>query len=148
MFWNNGTSALKLTPMPVHLRDPEANTGNPTHYYIHGANLSGVNSYILGLNAVPSASGTNDIMLYGKQLPLTMVSGGQAPEVHTAFQDALPAYAEWMIQKRRGRDWQNQANAAGAEWERWIQKAQTWTNPLMMDFPTQIPDIAGLTTYY
>ena len=145
VFLNEGTSGsnIKLTPMDVRLRDPQANTGTPNSYYVWGANLSGANSFVLGLQPVPDTASTNALQLYAKQLPLTMVSGGQAPEIHLSFQDALPAYAEWMVLKRRGRDWRFQSLDAKQEWDEWIKKAKTWRNPLMTDTAIPTIDTAG-----
>lgn len=133
----------KLRPIDIQMRDPAKNTGSPAFYYVGGINVSGVNSYMLGLNPIPSSSGSSDLELYGRQQPLTMVAAGQAPEIMTPWQDYLVAYAANRVYMRRGPSYASMADRMWAEWERGIQKAKEFKNPLMEDWPTTIPDAAG-----
>jgi len=134
---------VKLKPITVHQRDPNKTTGNPLYYYIHGLNVSSVNSYSIGLNPIPSTSGTSDLELWGRQQPLTMVTGGQAPEIMTPWQDYLVAYAAWACYMRRGPDFKAMADDMWAIWTRGIEKAKAWRNPLMNDYPIEAVDTAG-----
>lgn len=142
--YNTTTGAKrKLRAIDLQSRDPQKQTGNPAYYYVGGINVSGVNSYMLGLNPIPASSGSSDLELYGRQQPLTMVSGGQAPEIMTPWQDYLIAYAANRCYTRRGPQWGQMADRMWAEWERGIVKAKEFKNPLMEDWPTTIPDAAG-----
>mgnify|MGYP006947913530 CR=1 FL=1 len=49
--------------------------------------------------SIPSTSGTSDLEIYFRQSPLTMVSGGQAPEIPGHFQYGLVAYAREVVGK-------------------------------------------------
>lgn len=68
--------------------DPTFSTGNPRRWANWGANLSGDNSPVFCLDPIPDASGTSDLIVHCYQLPKTMVSGGQAPEVRQRWQYA------------------------------------------------------------
>ena len=133
----------KLRPIDLQMRDPSASTGNPSYYYVTGINVSGVNSYAIGLNPVPSTSGSSDLVMRGRQQPLTMVTGGQAPEIMTPWQDYLIAYAANRVYVRRGPQWRSYAQDMWSEWERGIAKAKEFKNPLMEDWPTTVPDVMG-----
>lgn len=133
----------KLKPVSITQRDPAQNTGNPIFYTVWGRNVSGANAYTLLLNPIPSTSGTNDLIMYGRQQPLTMVSGGQAPEIMTPWQDYLIAYAAWCVYIRRGPNWAQMADRMWQNWERGLMKAKEWKNPLMDDWPTAIEDVMG-----
>ncbi len=69
--------------------DPRAPTGIPRNFAVWGLNVSGDNSPAFWIDPVPATSGTNDLICYGRQLPKTMVSGGQAPEVRLRWQYAV-----------------------------------------------------------
>jgi hypothetical protein len=138
-----GQTNIRLLPMMRNDRDPSASTGTPTRYYVSGRNVSGVNSFVIGLNPVPAASGTSDLTIHIRQMPLVMVSGGQAPEVPQPWQDALVSYAVWKALRRRGREWQSLAQEAAAEWADWLKKAERYVNPLMRDVPNQVYDNGG-----
>ena len=150
VFIYNTTTGVKrkLRPIDIQQRDPTKATGSPSYYYVGGINVSGVNSYYVGLNPIPSTSGTSDLELYGRQQPLTMVSGGQAPEIMTPWQDYLVAYAAWCIYIRRGVQWTGMADRMWAIWERGIEKAKEFKNPLMEDWPTAITDVMGYGVMY
>ncbi len=145
IFIYNTTSGAKrkLKPMDIQQRDAGQRTGTPLYYTVWGRNVSGVNSYTLVLNPIPDSSGVNDLVMYGRQQPLTMVAGGQAPEIMTPWQDYLIAYAAWASYMRRGPEWQPMADRMWMIWERGLKKAQSWVNPLMDDFPTTITDVMG-----
>lgn len=134
---------VKLRPIDLQARDPNKTQGTPAFYYITGLNVSGVNSYAIGLNPIPNFTGSSDLEVRGRQQPLTMVTGGQAPEIMTPWQDYLIAYAANRCYVRRGKEWGQMADRMWAEWERGIQKAKEFKNPLMEDWPTQIADAAG-----
>jgi hypothetical protein len=138
----------KLRPIDIQMRDPSAQTGNPAFYYVTGINVSGVNSYAIGLNPVPSASGSSDLVMRGRQQPLTMVTGGQAPEIMTPWQDYLIAYCANRVYMRRGPHYATMADRMWAEWERGIAKAKEFKNPLMEDWPTTVPDVMGYGRAY
>lgn len=138
----------KLRAIDLQSRDASKQTGTPAFYYVGGINVSGVNSYMLGLNPIPATTGSSDLELYGRQQPLTMVSGGQAPEIMTPWQDYLIAYAANRCYTRRGPAWGQMADRMWAEWERGIEKAKEFKNPLMEDWPTQIADAAGYGRAY
>lgn len=137
---------LRLTPITARQRDPVKNTGGSYYYYIWGINVSGVNSYYVGLNPIPDSNGSSDLEIYYHQLPLTMVDGGQGPEVPTQWQDALISYALWKIYRRAGRDFANMRDEAKAEWTDWLAKARRYVNPLQRDIPTTVDDTAGYYT--
>lgn len=141
-------SKTKLKPMALTSRDPVQNTGNPQFYTVWGGNVSGVNSYSILLNPIPSTSGTNDLIMYGRQQPQTMVTGGTAPEIMTPWQDYLVAYAAWATYIRRGPQWAPMADRMWQTWERGLAKAKEWKNPLMDDWPTTIEDAMGYGTVY
>ena len=150
VFIYNTTSGhkQKLRPIDIQSRDPSQSTGNPLYYYVGGINVSGNNSYTLGLNPIPSSSGSSDLIMYGRQQPTTMVTGGQAPEIMTPWQDYLIAYAANRCYVRRGPQWGSHADRMWAEWERGIKKAIEFRNPLMEDWPTTIQDVAGYGRAY
>jgi len=145
VFIYNTTTGVKrkLRPIDIQSRDPSKQTGSPAYYYVGGINVSSVNSYMLGLNPIPSTSGSSDLELYGRQQPLTMVTAGQAPEIMTPWQDYLVAYCANRCYIRRGPSWAGQADRMWAEWERGIAKAKEFKNPMMEDWPTTIADAAG-----
>lgn len=139
---------VKLRPMLVTQRDATKSPGNPSHYYIWGLNVSGVNSYYVGLNPIPSSSGTSDLEIYYRQQPQTMVAGGTAPEILTPWQDGLISFACWKVYRRRGKEWLNAALEAKAEWEDWVSKAKAYINPLQLDWPTEVTDTGGYLYNY
>jgi len=147
VFLNRTPDKLKLTPIRVTQRDPRASQGVPERYWIWGLNVSSVNSLTIGLNPVPLAAGTSDLHIYYRQLPLTMVAAGQAPEIPIQWQDALVSYAVWKTYRRRGREWAQMAREAQTEWEEWLKRARRYSNPLMTDVPTQVLDTGGYHTW-
>ena len=141
-------SQYRLLPISRQDRDATQSTGTPVFYYVSGGNVSGSNSYSIGLNPIPSSSGTNDLIIYIRQLPADMVSGGQAPEVIQPWQDALVSYAVWKCYRRRGKDWIAMAQSAQQEWMTWLQKAKRYVNPLMRDLPYQVYDNGGYMSFW
>lgn len=147
VFIYNTTSGQKqrLRPIDLMKRDATKSTGSPQYYYIWGLNVSSVNSFTVNLNPIPSTSGTSDLEIYFRQSPLTMVSGGQAPEVPGHFQYALVAYALWKIWLRdQSPIGTNLAMIYKNEWDQWVADAQSFINPLTLDMPQQIDDAMGM----
>ena len=139
----------KLRPIDLMRRDPERSTGDPLYYYIWGTNVSSSNSFTVNLQPIPSTSGTSDLEIWFRQRPLTMVSGGQAPEIPEHFQYALPCYAAWkLFQRDQSPLSLSLAGMYKAEWDEWIRSAQAFINPLTLDQPSTIPDVMGYTSYY
>lgn len=77
-----------LTRCEIDDLDPAMGTGSPLQWANWGANLSGDNSPIFALDPIPSTSGSSDLIVHCFQLPKTMVSGGQGPEVRLRWQYA------------------------------------------------------------
>ena len=135
----------RLRPIDLMKRDATKSTGNPQYYYIWGTNVSSVNSFTVNLNPIPSSSGTSDLEIYFRQAPLTMVSGGQAPEIPGHFQYALVAYALWKIWLRdQSTLGANLASFYRSEWDQWVEDARAFINPLTLDMPQQIDDAMGI----
>jgi hypothetical protein len=82
--------------------DPRRPLGIPQRFAVWGLNVSGDNSPAFWLDPVPATSGTNDLICHGRQLPKTMVSGGQAPEVRQRWQDAIVDGALSYLYRRLG----------------------------------------------
>lgn len=79
-----------LTRTQLEHLDPRRGAGSPRLFATWGLNVSGDNSPAFFLSPIPDAnSAANDLICYGRQLPKTMVSGGQAPEVRQRWQNAL-----------------------------------------------------------
>lgn len=78
-----------LRKMSLVETDARAAPGTPNSFAVWALNVSGDNSPAFWLDPVPATSGTNDLICYGRQLPKTMVSGGQAPEMRQRWQDAI-----------------------------------------------------------
>lgn len=145
--YNTSTNVkTRLRPIDLMKRDPTKSTGTPQCYFIWGLNVSSANSFTINLNPIPSTSGSSDLEIYYRQAPLTMVSGGQAPEIPNHFQYALIAYTLWKI-------WLRDQSPIGAslaaiykrEWDEWVHQAQSFINPLTLDMPQTIDDVEGLT---
>ena len=66
--------------------DPSFQEGSPYQWATWGANLSGDNTPVFLLDPIPDASGTSDLIVHCRQLPKTMVSAGQGPEVRLEWQ--------------------------------------------------------------
>jgi hypothetical protein len=75
-------------------------TGTPVRFAVWGLNVSGDNSPAFWLDPIPSGSGTNDLICYGRQLPKVLVSGGQGPEVRDRWVDAVVDGAVGLVYRR------------------------------------------------
>lgn len=95
-FFNATYGKYWLDKGPLRSLDATQGVGAPVKFSVWGANVSGDNSPTFFLDPIPNFSGTNDLICYGRQLPKTMVSGGQGPEVRQAEQyvTVLGAVAE------------------------------------------------------
>jgi hypothetical protein len=144
LYQTNG-SQIKLTPIRMEQRDPSQSLGTPVFYYVWGLNVSSANQPTICLNPIPSTSGTSDLRIFGHQVPLDMVSGGQAPEVMWQWQDALSTYGVWRCLQRRGLKYESMARDAQAEWEDWVNQARRFHNPMGLDQPTTMVDTGGYT---
>lgn len=83
-------SKLWLPKVDITDIDPARSTGSaPRKYAVWGLNVSGDNSPAFWLDPIPNANGSSDLVCYGRQLPKTMVSGGQGPEVRLRWQYAV-----------------------------------------------------------
>lgn len=71
---------------PLIAINPDRRTGSPDRFAVWGLNVSGDNSPAFWLDPIPDANGSSDLVCYGRQLPKTMVSGGQGPEVRLRWQ--------------------------------------------------------------
>lgn len=140
--WTDSGGAKKwLTP--IKIRQLGDDSGSPNAYAEWGLNVSGANSPAIWLDPIPDASGSSDIEIFIKAMPLTMVSGGQAPEVPVAWQDSLVSYAVWKALRRRGREWQQMALEAKAEWMEWLKAAKKWSATIVTDVPYRTNDTGG-----
>lgn len=130
-----GDSAKRLLPLrPIVERDPAHPSGSPLRAFIHGANVSGNNSYVVILEPIPDANASApDLEVWGKQLPKTMVSGGQDPEVATQWQDGMVHFAASRCYERLSNAGPHFAALADREfrlWERVLALAKKYRNPL------------------
>lgn len=88
LYQTNGTQ-IWLTKTELSSLDPRLSTGTPERFAVWGANSAGDNSPVFMLDPIPATSGSSDLTCWGRQLPKTMVSGGQGPEVRTRWQYAV-----------------------------------------------------------
>jgi hypothetical protein len=75
-----------LRKVPLIDTDAARSPGSPDKFAVWGLNVSGDNSPAFWLDPIPDANGSSDLVCYGRQLPKTMVSGGQGPEVRLRWQ--------------------------------------------------------------
>lgn len=148
VYINRSGTKQKLRHISVNQRDPRGSPGTPQFYYVWGRNVSGSNSYVIGLNPIPADSGTSDLEIYYKQQPVTMVNDSQAPEVFTPVRDALISYACWKVFARDHTASLPLADRYRSEWEEWLRKIKEYINPLSHDTPTLIQDTAGYTVVW
>lgn len=131
-------NAKRILPLrPIVERDPAHPTGTPQRAFIHGANVSGDNSYVVILEPIPDTSGTNDLEVWGKQLPKTMVSGGQNPEVAPQWHDGMVHFAAARAYERLSNAGPHYAALADREFKLWLrvlQLAKQYRNPLNAAF--------------
>lgn len=139
---------ILLSPMDILDRDPAKGTGIPDSYYIGGINVSGSNSFYIGLNPIPAISGSQDIEVHGRRIPLTMVSAGQAPEVLPQFQDGLIDGALKQIYERLASTDMRllpMLDRAQARWMEWKKQAENYSMDPLLDRPLPIRDTMGYT---
>lgn len=75
-----------LDKVTVTELDDTRSTGVPQRFAVWGLNVSGDNSPAFWLDPIPNTNGSSNLYCYGRQLPKTMVSGGQGPEVRLRWQ--------------------------------------------------------------
>src|SRR5262245_56637658 len=51
---------------PLAERDPRQPTGTPERCFVHGANVSGNNAYVVILEPIPNSNGSSDLEIWGK----------------------------------------------------------------------------------
>ena len=138
LYRTTGDMAKRLLPLrPIVERDPAHPTGTPQRAFIHGANVSGNNSFIVILEPIPDFSGTADLEIWGKQLPKTMVSGAQDPEVATQWQDGMVHFAASRCYERLSNAGPHYASLADREFQLWLRVlalAKKYRNPLAASF--------------
>lgn len=137
-----------LYPIGILDRDPTKGQGTPQFYYVWGLNVSGSNSLIIGLSPIPSVSGTSDLEIFYRQIPSTMVSGGQAPEIPVQYQDGLPDGALMQIYERFAAGdshYMAMADRARSRWAGWMERAKGHVSPLTLDRPRMARDTMGYT---
>ena len=101
--------------------DPRLAPGMPLRFALWGLNVSGSNARAFWLDPVPTAATViaNDLRCFGRQVPLTMVSGGQGPEVELRWQQAVCRGALSMVYSRLAgtkREYFALADRAEAKW--------------------------------
>ena len=69
--------------------DSTRSSGTPAKFAVWGLNVSGDNSPAFWLDPIPNTNGASNLYCFGRQLPKTMVSGGQGPEVRLRWQYAV-----------------------------------------------------------
>lgn len=152
VFLLDGTPATRLYPMNMGMRDPTEMRGSPTRYYIWGENQASYNVYVIGLNPVPSWSGSQNLEIFYRQLPQKMVHSSEGtmvnPEVIQPWQDAMVDYALMCIYRRLGPDFQSLYRDHLASWKNWRMEAAAYVNPMTWDFPISRQDTANVTWDY
>lgn len=109
--------------------DPTLTAGNPVAFAKWGLNVSGSNSPAFWLVPIPTSAtvAANDLRCFGRQLPQTMVSGGQGPEVRLRWQYAIAHGALVTIYNRIAatkRDYIALADRMEATWQKDKSEAQ------------------------
>lgn len=91
LYHTTGDKAQKaLWPMSIIDRDPTLAQGTPDRFYVHGANVSGDNKFVVGLQDIPDTNNAGcNLEIWIRQLPKDMVSGGQGPELAIQWQDEV-----------------------------------------------------------
>ena len=90
LYRTSGDSAkLWLAQCRIDELDPTMATGSPVRFALWGLNVSGSNSMAFFLDPIPNPGGTDDLRIYVRQIPQTMVSGGQGPEVVLRWEHAV-----------------------------------------------------------
>ncbi len=123
-----------LLPITIHERDPSEKTGTPDSFYVHGANLSGDNSFVIGLKPIPDANNAGSNMeIWIRQLAKDTVSGAQGPEAMLQWQDALVHFAAGRAFTRLSTMDPGKTALADREmamWESWLKRAKKFQSPL------------------
>jgi len=109
--------------------DPRLATGNPVRFARWGLNVSGSNARAFWLDPIPTATtvSPNDLRCFGRQTPLTLVSGGQGPEVILRWQYAICHGALASVFRRlaaANREYFALADRAEAVWQTDKKEAQ------------------------
>lgn len=134
LYQTSGTNSKRMLPLrPISEKDPTRPTGTPQRGFVHGANVSGNSSLVIILEPVPTSNGSNDIEVWGRQLPKDLVSGGQGPEIATQWHDGLVHYAAYRAFTRLATAGIHYAQLADREfklWERVCKAAKSYQNPL------------------
>lgn len=91
LYHSSGDKAQRaLFPITVSERDPALTQGTPSQFYIHGANLSGDNVPVIGLQDIPDTNNAGcNLEIWLRQLPKDMVIAGQGPEIQIQWQDEV-----------------------------------------------------------
>jgi hypothetical protein len=138
-----------LKAVPLQDRDAtEQSSTNQHRYYIWGVNVASYNRYFIGLQDIPSENGTDDLHIYYRQLPQTMVVAVTDPEVPFQFQDGLiegalvRTYSRLSTQDSR---WIPMYDRKLAHWREWLVRARKYVNPMGFDRPHQISDTGAYT---
>jgi hypothetical protein len=142
LYHTTGDKAQKaLIPMTVIERDPTLAQGTPDFFYIHGANVSGDNSMVIGLSPIPDTNNAGcNLEIWIRQLPKDMVSGGQGPEAMLQWQDALIHFAAARAFTRLSTADPGKAALADREmaiWETWMKRARKFQSPMALGIPHQ-----------
>lgn len=129
-----GDNAKRMLPLrPIAERDPTHPTGTPQRAFVHGANVSGNNSYVVILEPIPDANGSNDLEIWGKQLPKVMDLVSQNPEVATQWHDGMIHFAASRAYERLSNAGPHYAPLADREYQLWLRVlalAKKYRNPL------------------
>lgn len=139
-----------LRPMDMVDRDPAEPQGTPSRYWIWGEDVNGVNGYVIGFWQVPNVttSPTNFWEVFYRKRPDKMIHSTQGsminPEVIEEFQDAMTDYALAMIYRRLGQGFQSSFQLQMQMWEKHLNFAKNYINPLTLDYPSPRRDTAGL----
>lgn len=139
-----------LRKVPLIATDARAATGIPRTFSVWGLNVSGDNTPAFWLDPVPAVSGSSDLICYGRQLPKTMVSGGQGPEVRQRWQDACIDGAIAFIYRRladSSREAIAMADRYDGYWQRHKDEAKLYIN-LDLYSPGRAIDTEGYSGSY
>lgn len=143
-------SQVWLDKVPLTQLDPRKSEGKPRRFALWGLNVSGDNSPAFWLDPIPDANGSSDLECYGRQLPKTMVSGGQGPEVRLRWQYAVVNGALALCYMRIAAgdpNWLPLADRASAMWANDKKEAEA-QNFLEQSSPSYAQDTAGYTWGY
>lgn len=142
LYHTTGDKAQKaLFPMSVAERDPRLGQGTPDSFYIHGANVSGDNSFVIGLSPIPDANNAgSNLEIWIRQIPKDMTTSGQNPESMLQWQDCLIHFAAARAFTRLSTADPGKAALADREmaiWETWLKRARKFQSPMALGIPTR-----------